>query len=418
MTAFADAVDKDRTRLTIESVAAGGDGVGRVDGLAVFVPRSAPGDVVEIVLRRQRRLGRGEIVRVVTPSPLRADPLCRHYDGDQCGGCQLQHLSLAAQLDAKHRLVKDAFQRIARMSIDLPPVVSSPEPWGYRSRLTLSMKRISGKWIIGMHVRRHPDSVFQLEECPITNPGVVAAWKEIHAASDSLPAASELRGCVRLSGGNLSLVLEGGSHWKDQGDFVSRCPALAFVRWLPEHGADRIIFDRRSVATPDDAFDQVNQPVAQAAREALLDRVLGISPRTAIDAYAGLGSLTGRLVASGLTVTSIEVDERAAAYAARRLPAARVISGRVEDHLAGVLPADVVILNPPRTGLDPRVTEVLQNGPHPRRILYMSCDPATLARDVGRLPSWRVSWIRAWDMFPQTAHVETVCELSPTPEGI
>ena len=116
----------------------------------------------------------------------------------------------------------------------------------------------------------------------------------------------------------------------------------------------------------------------------------------------------------GVAVTAIESDIAAARYASEHLPAeSRAIHGRVEDTIGGCLPADVVILNPPRAGVDRVVTDILLQAPRPRRVLYMSCDPATLARDVSRLPAYRVNSLRAYDMFPQTAHVEVVCDLIP-----
>jgi 23S rRNA (uracil1939-C5)-methyltransferase len=135
------------------------------------------------------------------------------------------------------------------------------------------------------------------------------------------------------------------------------------------------------------------------------------APSTVIDAYAGLG-LTGRALAErGVVVTAIEADEVAARFAGASLPeASRVIAGRVEDVIDQALPADVVVLNPPRAGVHARVTEAL-SASATRRVMYMSCDPATLARDVARLPAYRVNSLRAYDMFPQTAHVEVVCEL-------
>jgi 23S rRNA (uracil1939-C5)-methyltransferase len=113
-------------------------------------------------------------------------------------------------------------------------------------------------------------------------------------------------------------------------------------------------------------------------------------------------------------VTAIELDATAASWTAEHLPeGSRSVRGRVEDVLTDVLPADVVLLNPPRAGLDARVTRTLMNEPRPRALIYVSCDPATLARDVARLPAYAIRSVVAFDMFPQTAHVETVCELVP-----
>jgi 23S rRNA (uracil1939-C5)-methyltransferase len=399
--------------LRVESIAAGGDGVGRLDGLAVFTPRTAPGELVDVAVKQRGRMGRGRLVRILEPSPARVAPRCRHYDGDRCGGCQLQHLTIEAQLEAKQQIVQDAFSRIARRPVSKPDIVPSPRTWEYRSRLTLAMRWSGGRWIMGLHSFDDVDHVFDLHECPITDPAVVAAWAAIRKSSRYLPRTSELRGTVRRTGDDLALILEGGDSWPAAREFAQETPVLTAIRWRPAHGAARVVVDRRASGTPDASFDQVNQPVAAAARQELVERALSAGPTTAVDAYAGLGATAKLLADHGISVTAIESDEAAASFAASHLPAeSRVIAGRVEDEIAAALPADVVILNPPRAGVDARVTAALEAQPT-RRLLYMSCDAATLARDVSRLPAYRVESLRAYDMFPQTAHVEVVCALVP-----
>jgi 23S rRNA (uracil1939-C5)-methyltransferase len=142
-----------------------------------------------------------------------------------------------------------------------------------------------------------------------------------------------------------------------------------------------------------------------------------------VAAYSGSGETALRLAAAGVRVTAIELDRDAARYAGERLPeGSRSIAGPVEGHLDAALPADVVVVNPPRGGLDPRVPALLEVaasgalGAAPRAVIYVSCNPATLARDLSRMPSWVLRSAEAFDMFPQTAHVETVCELVPTPQ--
>jgi 23S rRNA (uracil1939-C5)-methyltransferase len=147
----------------------------------------------------------------------------------------------------------------------------------------------------------------------------------------------------------------------------------------------------------------------------VLARVLAYRPENVIDGYSGSGELALALAETGVRVAAIELDSDASSHASVRLPeGSRAISAKVEEVLSSLLPADVVVLNPPRTGVDGRVTELLeQASPTPRAIIYVSCNPATLARDLARLPHYRIESLRAFDMFPQTAHVETVCELVP-----
>jgi 23S rRNA (uracil1939-C5)-methyltransferase len=139
------------------------------------------------------------------------------------------------------------------------------------------------------------------------------------------------------------------------------------------------------------------------------------APARLVDAYAGSGDTAIPLARDGRTVVAIELDRAAAdRMRASLAPPSSVIVGRVEDHLERALPADVVILNPPRAGVDSRVTDALErHRASLRALFYVSCDPATLARDLARLPGYRLVSVRGYDMFPQTAHVETLCELEP-----
>jgi 23S rRNA (uracil1939-C5)-methyltransferase len=154
---------------------------------------------------------------------------------------------------------------------------------------------------------------------------------------------------------------------------------------------------------------------ATSSRQYVLERVMRHEPATVVDGYAGLGDTAMPLAERGVRVTAIELDRAATAWCAARLASgSRAIAGRVEDELAASLPADVVLLNPPRAGVDARVAETLERAePRPRAVLYVSCDPATLSRDVRRMPGYEIVSLVAFDMFPQTAHVETVCELAP-----
>jgi 23S rRNA (uracil1939-C5)-methyltransferase len=153
--------------------------------------------------------------------------------------------------------------------------------------------------------------------------------------------------------------------------------------------------------------------VAADLQAHLLSRVLAHGPATVVDAYAGAGDTAAALGDRGVSVQAIELDGEAAAWAGTRLrPPSGAHQGRAEELLPSLLPADVVVLNPPRAGVDERVTTALSDHP-PRAVLYVSCNPATLARDLARLPGFRLASLVAFDMFPQTAHVETVCELVP-----
>jgi len=212
----------------------------------------------------------------------------------------------------------------------------------------------------------------------------------------------------------------GGNSWAARNQFASAVPSIAAVWWEPADDLPRkVIYDKRTDRAPSASFSQVNAEMAEILRRYVLDRARSYEPKTVIDAYAGTGDTAIPLSEQGIAVTAIELDPDASAWSAARLTEpSRAITARVEDALPGLLPADLVILNPPRAGVDARVTETLEaEVGHLRGVIYVSCNPATLARDLSRLPSYRVESMHAFDMFPQTAHVETVCELRPAGES-
>ena len=404
------------TEVAIDSIAAGGDGVGRFEGRVVFIPRAAPGDLARVRLQEKGRFARGEIVELLRASDDRVEPPCPHYTRDRCGGCQLQHLSYEAQLAAKGRVIVEAMSRIGRRAVTLGSVAASARPWRYRRKLTLAMRwRREGGWVAGLHPYDAPDAVFALGDCPITDERVIAIWKAILAQSRFLPRVPRLRGAVRLLDEGASFVVEGGRRWTDGPALLDAVPELRAIWWAAEDSRPRLVAARDDRATAGASFAQVNVAVGAALHDHVVGRVAAYSPTAVIDAYSGTGDTAVRIAESGARVTAIELDREAAEFATTRLaPPSRSLRGRVEDHLATALPADVVIINPPRAGVDSRVADILQQAtPAPRAVIYVSCDPATLARDLTRMPRYRVASLTAFDMFPQTAHVETVCELVP-----
>jgi 23S rRNA (uracil1939-C5)-methyltransferase len=403
----------------IESIAAGGDGVGRNSGLVIFVPRTAPGELVTARISGKGTFARGTLRSIARPSDERIEPACPHYSIDKCGGCQIQHMTYSSQLRAKQRIIRDAMERIGKRKTTVCEVRASPEEWRYRSKLTLAMQRLSsGEWIAGLHPYDNPSRIFALKDCPITSRAIVETWAGIMSEARFFPLSQSLRGSVRITGDGPVFVMMGGSKWPNATDFFSSVKSLAAVWWENEEGARRIVGDRRpprSLQPPVASFAQINKEVAVELRKYVVTTALAYSPKTLVDAYAGAGDTAIVFARKGIRVTAIELDNDSARWCALRLPEGSVsLRARVEEALPNLLPVDAVILNPPRAGADQRVTEVLQEAPlKPKIIVYISCNPATLARDVSRLPGYRVSSVVPFDMFPQTSHVETVCELVP-----
>lgn len=399
--------------IDIASLAAGGDGVARHDGLVVFTPRTAPGDRVVADVTTQGRVGRGRLLRVEREGPARIAAPCAHYEApDRCGGCQWQHVDIAAQRDAKRTMVRDAFQRIAKREVELPTIHGGPA-WSYRRSLTLAMRRrADGSWYAGLRAFDDPEAVFDLDRCLITNELVLEAWRSVLAASAEFPDEPRLRGTVRVIGERAHFTLEGAREWSRLQQFLNATPDLAAVWWQADGKRRRLVADRRPAGEPGGSFAQVNPEVAAVMQAEVVQRVLAQSPSKVIDGYSGSGDTAVEIAASGARVIAIEADEEATAFAASRLPqGSRAIAARVEDAIAHHLPADVIVLNPPRSGVDARVTSAIVKAKATKSIIYVSCDPATLARDVARLDGWRVHHLQCYDMFPQTSHVETVCEL-------
>ena len=425
----------------IESLAAGGDGVGRLaDGMAVFVPRTAPGDRVRLAaVRRRRRHAHALPAAVEKPGPGRVEPPCGHYARAGCGGCQWQHLAPAAQLAAKARIVGDALRRLGRLDVPDPELIASPRQLAYRATITLTVRWTAAGPVAGFHDYRDPGRVIALERCAIARDEVAALWDALRPALPSLPRGSDVRLKLRVApNGGLHAVVSGGDGaWTTAAPLAEAAAARGLavtVWWEPAGGAVR-----RMAGPPADggavAFEQVNPEVAAALRAAVLAAALS-KPGRVLDLYAGAGDVGLALAGQGWDAVCVEADARATARASARAREVRVplrvVTDRVEHCVAGLLPADLVVVNPPRTGLDEAVTAALAVWP-PARLVYVSCDPATLARDLKRLgagaarapdaspsssaasdtlpPSpWRLS-LTCFDMFPQTSHVETLAVL-------
>ena len=430
MTAAPPLAVGDRVRLQVRALAVGGAGVARLpDGRAAFVHRTAPGDVVDAVVSRLKpRWGEAELLEMVEPGPGRVQAPCPHYA--TCGGCTLQHLAYAEQLAWKGRFVADALARIAGVEAHVPPVTPSPEETHYRNRVTFTVLRLrSGRMVAGFHALGHPDRVVDVGiSCLLPEPPLGEVWDRMRVAcaeEGGLPAGRELRVTLRALEDGVALLVKGGSGGWDPGLLLARVPGLASVWHEPAggHTALRLAGDVSYETWGDErvpmsghAFLQVNRAAGQALAAYVLTQAP--APGRAVDAYCGIGVYGRALARRGWRVHGIELDADACAGARHGAPEGFTVrEGRVEELLPAALPADLVVLNPPRTGLDERVPAALARL-RPGRIVCVSCDPATLARDLGRLRDvYSVRELACFDLFPQTSHVETVAVLSPLEGG-
>jgi 23S rRNA (uracil1939-C5)-methyltransferase len=404
------------TSARIERLAAGGDGVGkRADGKTIFVPRTAPGDLAEVSeLREYKRFVRARLTRVIEPSPHRVEPRCPHYVRDDCGGCQLQHIDYETQLASRRSFVGDALRRIAKRDVADPPIVPADKPYEYRTKLTLHAD--VGGHRIGLRRYTGADTIFDLEWCHITVPELMKVWQVLRKLRSFLPRTLEQL-VLRLDrqGGRHVIIRVGeGEVWSGGTRLqreLQRRGAAVTLWYQPAGGAARAVAGSEE-AFPATVFEQVHPEMGDRVREFALHQLGDVGGRRVWDLYAGIGETTTRLAALGAQVESVELDRRAVGEAEVRGPAARRHVGRVEDVLRELRRPDLVVTNPPRTGMDERVSSELERL-RPARVVYISCDPATLARDLQRMPQLRLMLVQAFDLFPQTTHVETVAVLEP-----
>jgi len=407
------------SRVTIRSIAAGGDGVGTLeDGRAVFVPRTAPGDVVECrITESRRRWARAVPLSLVEPGPGRVEAECPHYEADWCGGCRLQHLSYEAQLAAKARIVGDALRRIGGIETDDPPIAPSPSQWRYRARVTLHAER--GR--IGYHRVGEASGIFDLTDCRIASEPLMGLWRAVSRARRLLPPDLTALGLREDGEGGLHVVVESPAARAWDAIALAQAVGNPAVRywWRPEGGAVRVLAGPPS-AFPVLAFEQVQPGLGGDIRAQAVAETGAASGSVAWDLYAGVGETARALAARGADVWAVEADRAAVAWGRDRARgwhrgvAVRWEAEAAERAVARLPDPDVAVVNPPRTGLGAEVAEALlrrAQRARPFRVVYVSCDPATLARDLRRLPGFGLRSVRAFDLFPQTAHVETLSVL-------
>lgn len=366
-----------RVILTITDIAFGGEGVGRLEQFVVFVPFVVLGEEVEAELTEvKKHFARARLIRVIQPSPNRVTPQCRYFG--ECGGCQYQHIDYPRQLELKHKQIADLFERIGGFPKGVvSPVVPCPQPYHYRNRIMIRSQwnKPEQKLNIGF-IRADSRLVVDLDECQIAEPALNEQIR--HVRANPPPK------------GGLKVVL--------------RIP--------PEDWQ-----------VPRDSFFQNNFFLLPRLVETVRDRLRDAGSRFLIDAYCGVGFFgiaAGDLVESFL---GVEVDHQAIKSArVNALKHGRTngefLEGRAEELLPEMLQRfdaakTTILIDPPRTGCPPVGLESLRQN-RPAQVLYVSCHPATLARDLNVLCADGVFELRnvtPLDMFPQTQHVECVADL-------
>lgn len=418
-------------QVRIDSIAAGGEGVGRLpDGRVVFAHRTAPGDLAELVLHEEHpRWTRGRLATVLEPSSERRPAPCQFYAS--CGGCTVEHLTYPAQLRAKGRIVADALNRIGGQDVSPPEVVPSPKQHRYRNRVSFAMRRLAdGRVVAGFHAIGDPHRIVEIDgHCLLMEEPIGHVWDSLRRhwgpGAGRLPGGPRLRLTLRATaGGEVSLLVEGGSSGGKPEELMAAVPGLVAVWHQPSGASPGLVagtpglpesWGDETLELSGAAFLQVNRGAAALLEAHVFEAAGNVAGLRIVDAYCGVGLHARRFARAGASVVGLELDREAVAEARRAAPAgAWFEAGSVELLLPHHLPADLVILNPPRAGVAAEVAAALQESP-PGKVIYISCNPATLARDLKRMHALRVTELRAFDLFPQTAHVETVVVLSPNP---
>jgi len=432
MALFRSSVERERSEMTsvevsVHSIGAGGFGVGALpDGKVVFLPRTAPGDRVLVrIVKEKARWARGEPLRWIEEGPGRRAPPCALYA--KCDGCSLQHLAYQEQLACKSRLVGDALRRLGGLDATDPEVVPSPAELRYRNKMTFTLRRLPGGRIVaGFRELGHRGRVLDIgEECLLPEENLLELWRELRGNwgpnAALLPHGRELRLTLRAGEQGGSLLVGGGKGDGDATSLLTRVPGLSSI-WRdtkgesPRHLAGDLTLPIRwgedLLVLHGGGFIQVNRGAGEELYDYVLNEAGDLHGKRVIDAYCGVGVLGRALALAGGDVIGIDIDPAGLmAVRANPLDGFQMVSGRVERELEALLPADLVILNPPRAGVADSVPPILA-GKAPEKVLYVSCDPATLARDLKRLGGgFQVESVRSFDLFPQTAHVETVVTL-------
>lgn len=444
-----------RYNIEIKDISSDGNGVGTVDGFAVFVPMTAAGDVVEAEITRVKtRYAEGRAVRLLTPSPDRTEPRCPVYE--QCGGCNLQHINYDAQIRAKKSLIEAAFRRIGGFDgFTCDEMLTMEDPSRYRNKCIFQIgKNSAGELVSGFYANKTHE-IIPVKDCLLCN-GIngrisgalleymkkinVSAYDEktkkgvvrrlfirdagatgeimvvISVNADALPEQEELIKRLREVSGNIASVYININ--KDRNSsLMGRENKLIYGR---EEIRDTLC--GISFAISPDSFYQVNPYMTERLYGKALEYAAISGNDNVMDVYCGIGTISLAAAKAAKHVTGIEIVEGAVADAKRNAENNGITNvdfyadsaeNAVPKLIASGEKPDIVILDPPRKGSDEATLKAIADA-QPERIVYVSCNPATLARDAKFLSGYGYAPVKCAgaDMFGNTCHVETVCLMS------
>ncbi|MBI2910004.1 MAG: 23S rRNA (uracil(1939)-C(5))-methyltransferase RlmD [Chloroflexi bacterium] len=390
-------VTAEKAQVLFEDVAHQGEVLARLNGEVIFVGFGIPGEEALVEIRRHKKgYAYARLLEVVSPSPHRIEPRCEHYR--ECGGCQWQHVDYGHQLELKRRVVQEQMRRIGKLP-DVPvlPTLPAPDPWHYRNHARFTVWRSSGK--LGF-VQRYTHRFLPIDFCHLMHPQVNLLLAELQGKCRETTQLS-----IRVGTGTGQYLIQ---------------PALKSTEIAVPTGQrfyeEELSGVRFRISAP--SFFQVNSAQAERLADVVREQLRLSGDETLLDAYAGVGAFALLLASSAKKVIAIEESLPAlkdAAVSAAGVENVEFLQGKVEELLPKLaVKPDAVILDPPRAGCHSDVISVLREQ-RLSRIVYVSCDPATLARDLALFckgGTYQVEQVQPVDMFPQTYHIECVATLA------
>jgi 23S rRNA (uracil1939-C5)-methyltransferase len=414
-------------QIQIEKLAFGGAGIGRTTGKVVFVRGGLPGDLVKVRITKEKgSYDEAEIEEIVSSSPERTEPPCPVFG--QCGGCQWQHLNYFAQLKAKEGILRETLERVGGLKdIEIEPIVPSPKQYGYRNRVMLSVWFQKGIYNLGYHEERSRRKI-RIEACPIALEPIEETIVRLSKALSSINAPRSPLERIHVASNEknayITLVPQFGREPKNLTSLRDHIMKFEETDIVGIAGHDEREFEFALLGlkfySTASVFIQANREIHERLVETLLEWSDLKGDERVLDLYSGIGNFSLHLAKRCQEVVGVDVRAKALNLA-KKSAEANSISNAVFDASPSEFfvresvkrgdSFDLIALDPPREGAKEILKELAELSP--KRIIYVSCDPPTLARDLKTLREldYITLKIRPFDMFPQTYHIESIALL-------